>query len=93
MREATVTILTPSDNVEELTPVERWEIVFSAAVATRAAIEKYIPEAEREAALIAVERIVRSDVPANVRFESRGLRNGKEIWTDRQVSPRQSGPY
>lgn len=87
-----VTVVTPVKDAEKLSPVERWSIVHSAALATRVAIEQYIPEAERFAACDAVERIIRADAPRGLHFTD-GLIDEQEIRTNGQISPRESGPY
>ena len=59
-----VTIILENDNaVRKLTPAEGWEIVHNAALATRAAIDKYVEPRSREKAFEVVTRLIRSPLP------------------------------
>ena len=62
-----VTIILENDNaVRKLTPAEGWEIVHSAALATRAAIDQYVELRTREKAFEVACRLIRSPLPKTV---------------------------
>jgi hypothetical protein len=54
-----------------LTETERWDIIASAAIAVRAAIQQYLPEGERKAACRAVGSVLREPVPVTTKFSER----------------------
>ena len=67
-----VTILLENDNaVRKLTPAEGWEIVHSAALATRAAIDQYVEPRSREKAFEVVCRLIRSPLPVTVHVKEK----------------------
>jgi hypothetical protein len=64
---AKTTIVLENENaLRKLTPSEGWEIVHSAALATRAAIDQYVEPRGREKAFEVVCRLIRSPLPKTV---------------------------
>lgn len=64
-----VTIMSPMASAEGMNATEKWQIVHTAALALRLAIEQYVPAAQRDKAIEIVNRIIRSDAPSYVKFE------------------------
>ena len=65
---AKTTILLENDNaVRKLTPAEGWEIVNSAALMVRAAIDQYVEPKARDKAIEVVHRLIKAPLPSNVR--------------------------
>jgi hypothetical protein len=54
-----------------LTETERWDIIASAAIAVRAAIQQYVKPEERERACRAVASVLREPVPTSTTFSER----------------------
>jgi hypothetical protein len=65
-----------------LTSIERWDVITSAAVAIRAAIEKYIARSQQQNAINAVAAALRADIPVKVTF--REYETTMEVENDRK---------
>lgn len=58
------------NEADELTSAERWDIISSAANATRSAIEHYLEPAHRQKACDAVARVLRAPPRGKVSIRS-----------------------
>jgi hypothetical protein len=66
-----VTIVIETENTAEtLTSAERWDIIVSAAVATRSAIEQYVTEGYRDKFRSAIARVMLDPSPTMVKYRT-----------------------